>query len=165
MLLAVCTGVVGTGAPAAGAAVPPRTLAEKQIDLAVFTLINTERLLHGLPLVRRSNQLELSARRHNLTMARFNQMSHQLPREPYFGRRILNAGYRWDYAGENIAWNSVMTKGGALLLQRLMYNERPPADEHRQNILSRNYRNVGVDVYFDRKHHKLWLTTDFGHHM
>jgi uncharacterized protein YkwD len=44
-----------------------------------------------------------------------------------------------------------------------MYNETPPNDGHRLNILNTHYRNVGVDVYFDKVHHKLWLTTDFGH--
>ena len=94
-------------------------------------------------------------------MARANQLSHQLPGEADFTRRIDKAGYHWTYAGENIAWNSVMTKRGVVALEKLMYHEQPPNDGHRQNILSRHFRNVGVDVYIDRTHHKVWLTTDF----
>ena len=89
-------------------------------------------------------------------------MSHQLPGELSLGARITRTGYRWSYIGENVAWNSDISKAGVLLLQRLMYNETPPNDGHRQNILSRAFKHVGVDVYIDRVHHKVWLTTDFG---
>jgi uncharacterized protein YkwD len=95
-------------------------------------------------------------------MAAYNEMSHQLPGEPDFTTRMSNAGYQWSWAGENIAWNSEMTLPGVTLLQRLMYHEKPPNDAHRLNILSTHYRNIGVDVYLDRAHHKVWLTTDFG---
>jgi uncharacterized protein YkwD len=42
-----------------------------------------------------------------------------------------------------------------------MYREKPPDDAHRLNILSYHYRNIGVDVYVDKAHSKIWLTTDF----
>jgi uncharacterized protein YkwD len=45
-----------------------------------------------------------------------------------------------------------------------MYNEKAPNNGHRLNILSSKFRQVGVDVYLDRTHHKVWLTTDFGRH-
>jgi uncharacterized protein YkwD len=44
----------------------------------------------------------------------------------------------------------------------MMFRERPPNDGHRLNILSRTFRNVGIDVYFDNAHHKMWFTQDFG---
>ena len=43
-----------------------------------------------------------------------------------------------------------------------MYNEVPPNDGHRVNILSHTFRQVGIDVYYDARHHKLWFTQDFG---
>jgi uncharacterized protein YkwD len=44
-----------------------------------------------------------------------------------------------------------------------MYDEKPPGDTgHRDNILSKNYTNVGIDVYFDNVNGKVWLTEDFG---
>ncbi|HEY3750595.1 MAG TPA: CAP domain-containing protein, partial [Pseudonocardiaceae bacterium] len=108
--------------------------------------------------------LVLSARRHNVTMARYNTMSHQLPGEPYFGTRMTNAGYTWSWAGENIGWNSAMNTRGVVTLEKLMYNETAPNNSHRLNILNWHFRNVGVDVYLDKVHHKAWLTTDYGHH-
>lgn len=159
--LAVCAT---TSAGPAGASVPSRTKLERSIGRTIHEMINQERAAHGLSPVRMSPKLQLAARRHNVHMARHNEMSHQLPGEPYFGQRILNAGYHWSYAGENIAWNSVMTRSGVQLLERLMYNEKAPYNDHRLNILSRHYKAVGVDVYMDKAHHKIWLTTDFGHH-
>jgi uncharacterized protein YkwD len=161
LLLGLTAGAVSTASPA-GATVPARTDLEKRIDWAILRLLNTERALHGLRPLYMAPGLRLSARRHNLTMAHFDEMSHQLPGEPDFAARITNAGYHWSYAGENIGWNSEMTLSGVALLQRLMYNEKPPNDGHRVNILSSHFRNIGVDVYMDKKNHKVWLTTDFG---
>jgi len=139
-----------------------RTTTELDYSHAVLRVLNAERAAHGLRPLRGDSRLRLSARWHNLAMARANTLSHQLPGELNFARRIDKAGYHWTYAGENIGWNSVMTKRGVVTLEKIMYQERPPNDGHRLNILSRNYRNVGVDVYLDRAHHKVWLTTDFG---
>ena len=161
LLLGLIAGAVVQAGPA-GATVPPRTDLEKKIDWTILRQINQERALHGLRPLHMASELRLSSRRHNVTMARFNEMSHQLPGEPVFTTRIANAGYDWIWAGENIAWNSEMTLSGVTLLERLMYNEKPPNDDHRLNILSTHYRNVGVDVYMDRDNHKVWLTTDFG---
>ena len=159
--LAICTGLVAAASPA-GAAVPPRTALEKTIATAVLNLLNAERALHGVPAVHMTSQLQLSARRHDVRMANDDEMSHQLPGEPWFGRRFLNAGYRWSWAGENIGWNSDMSKSGVLYLERIMYGETPPNDGHRLNILSTHYRDIGVDVYIDSTHHRVWLTEDFG---
>ena len=46
-----------------------------------------------------------------------------------------------------------------------MYNEVAPYDGHRLNILNRHYRDVGIDIYMDAAHHKMWLTQDFGLHV
>ncbi|HET8582442.1 MAG TPA: CAP domain-containing protein, partial [Jatrophihabitans sp.] len=106
--------------------------------------------------------LRASAMSHDLTMARHNTMSHRLRGEAYFTTRISRAGYRWNYAGENIGWSSWMSESGVLALERYMYAERAPYDAHRRTILDRHYRDVGVAVHLDRRHHKVWLTVDFG---
>ena len=165
--LALATGLFGAALagsqPASARAVPhTRTTYEAQIAAKVLGQLNAERHAHHLGALTMSGALQLSARRHDVTMSTFNTMSHQLPSEAYFGTRIRAAGYHWKWAGENIAWNSQMDTGGVRHLESLMYNERPPNDGHRVNILSSHFLNVGVDVYIDRTHHKVWLTTDFG---
>jgi uncharacterized protein YkwD len=162
-LVSLATLVTSTlAAPVADASVPPRSSLELQIDNAVRSLINSERAAHHLAGLSMSSQLMLSAREHNVAMAHYNRMSHQLPGEAAWTTRISSTGYHWHYAGENIAWNSDMSENGVLALEKMMYGEQPPNDEHRVNILSSHFHDVGVDVYFDRTHHKVWLTTDFG---
>src|SRR5690348_8474672 len=87
LLLGLTAGAVVQAGPA-GAAVPKRSDVEKHIDWAIFRLLNAERALHGLRPLSMAPGLRLSARRHNVTMARFNEMSHQLPGEPVFTTRM-----------------------------------------------------------------------------
>jgi uncharacterized protein YkwD len=148
---------VTSGTQAARAA----TAQETSIATAVFNQLNAERKAHGLPALRMNVYLVKAARSHNLMMAKYNTLSHQLPGEPVFTTRITNAGYRWSSAGENIAWTSNRTQSGALALQSMLYNETPPNDPHRLIILNTRYRDVGVDVLIDNTHAKLWLTEDF----
>jgi hypothetical protein len=142
LILAVSLGLLAPLVSAAGSAeartVKPRTSTEASIQKAVLGLINTER------------------------RAATNTMSHQVRGEAALSRRVSAVGYNWSRVGENIAWNSKLTRSGVLTLQKLMYNERAPYDGHRRNILNGAFRDVGVDVYFDTAHHKVWLTTDFG---
>lgn len=161
LALALLLALVAYAGPAQ-AATTKRTATELTYGRAVLHELNLERRAHHLPILHMDQRLRLSARWHNLTMARYNTMSHQLPGELDFARRISRAGYHWSYAAENIGWNSRMTRAGVVTLQKIMYNEKAPDNGHRANILSTKYRQVGVDVYLDRKHHKVWLTTDFG---
>jgi uncharacterized protein YkwD len=138
------------------------TAEEQNIAYSVLNAMNSQRAKHGLAPLRMNAALIRSARGHNLTMAQHNEMSHQLPGEPFFADRISAAGYNWNYAGENVGWNSDMTVNGAYELQRMMYNETPPNDGHRRNILDTHYVDVGIDIYFDHVHNKMWLTQDFG---
>jgi uncharacterized protein YkwD len=129
---------------------------------AMLAKLNLERTLNGRKAVTMNSALIRSAHTHNLDMASKNTMSHQLPGEPDFTHRIQTAGYNWMNAGENIGWNSDVTTAGVLALETIMYNEKAPNDGHRQNILSSAFHNVGIDVYYDAAHHKMWLTEDFG---
>lgn len=105
-------------------------------------------------------QLVGTARAHNEAMAASGTLTHQCPGEPALGQRYLNAGYDWQYAGENVGWNSDTSEQGALSLETIMYGETPPNDGHRLNILSSNYRDVGIDILATNG--RLWLTVDFG---
>lgn len=149
---------------AAHAATPKRITASVAASYArsMLSLLNQERRAHGKRPLAMAYKLRVSAHRHNLRMAARNRLSHQLPGEPFFATRITNAGYRWRAAGENVGWNSQATVNGLLALEREMYNEKAPNNGHRLNILSGQFTQVGIDVYYDAKHHKLWFTQDFG---
>jgi uncharacterized protein YkwD len=158
---ALLLSLVGFAGPAQAATTTP-TATEAAYSRAVLQVLNSERTANHLAPLRANSRLRLAARWHNLAMARANRMSHQVPGEATFTRRISRAGYHWVYAGENIGWNSSMTRTGVVTLEKIMYNEKAPYNGHRLNILSRRFKDVGVDVYLDRAHHKVWLTTDFG---
>lgn len=147
-------------APSASAAM---TTTESSDAKAVFTLLNKERAANGLPALKWNATLaNCSAYNHSALMAADDTMSHQLPGEAYFADRITACGYRWSTVGENIGWTTDMTADGARSIEKSMYNEKPPNDGHRQNILSTAFTEVGVGVVLDTTHHKLWLTEDFG---
>jgi uncharacterized protein YkwD len=164
LLLVVC-GTLFRPSPAGASRHPhphPETAFERHVAHAVLQVLNAERRRHGERALRLNRALCHSARRHDLAMARANRMSHQLPGEPPFTRRIAQAGYKWRTAGENVGWNALVSRRGAIELELLMYREKPPNDGHRRNILDRHFRDVGVDIFVDSAHHKVWLTTDFG---
>ena len=163
------TPVVAQAAPepvraVAQAAPAPTTFAytnHKDWATAVFAQINAERAKNGLKALRWSDKLYLSAHRHNLQMGQQNTLSHQLPGEASLGERVT-VFYAWSACGENIGWNGLRTQAGALALETAMYEETPPNDGHRRNILSTSFVDVGVDVIDDSTHGRIWLTTDFG---
>lgn len=128
---------------------------------AVLTLINRERASVGLAALTWNAGLQRSAHQHDVTMQAANVLSHQLPGEAAFGDRERAAGVNWMSAGENIGWGQGNPTATAVSLNQSMFNERPPDDGHRQNILSTSSNVVGIDVLVDRAHNKVWLTEDF----
>ena len=137
------------------------TTAEIAAATSVLRMLNAERAAHHLPALASSPALVSGARLHNVIMAQANLLSHQLPGEAVFSTRIAQAGVPWHSAAENVGWTTVKTTAGAEGLQSSMYNEKPPNDGHRRNILSTSVRFVGIDVLIDARTGKLWLTEDF----
>jgi uncharacterized protein YkwD len=129
---------------------------------AVLDELNDERASHGLSALKLNSKLSSSAHTHNLAMAKANTLSHQLSGEAALGSRVSAAGYGWSMVGENIAYNSDRSESGVLAVQKAMYNEKPPNDGHRENILDKKFEDVGIDVINDSAHGKVWLVTDFG---
>jgi uncharacterized protein YkwD len=143
-------------------ATPSTSTSTSSMAAEMLKTMNAERAANGRPALRMNAALIRSAHGHNVKMASANLMSHLLGGELGFLARLLQVGYRPRAAGENIGWNSNRSVAGVLYLQRIMYNEVPPNDAHRVNILSTTYREVGIDVYLDTAHNKLWMTQDFG---
>jgi uncharacterized protein YkwD len=147
---------------------------ESQAAQAVFAEINQERASVGTGLapLQWSDQLQQSAHNHNMALSQstlpiseiFPQQgdgyAHQLPGEPDLGTRISNTGLSWNTAAENVGFSSGGDATSAATgLNTGMFNEQPPDDGHRQNILSGNTM-VGVDVVVDNQG-RVWLTEDF----
>lgn len=165
--LVVALSLLGAGLVAADksyADTVPTAAHAAAIRDQVFNLLNAERKAMGRAPLRLNSRLVTSAHGHNLRMAAYDLMSHLLPRELSLGGRILRAGYLpWLRVGENIAYNTDWSLNGAYYLEKMMFNEVAPNDGHRLNILNTGYQDVGIDVYMDATHHKMWITEDFGH--
>jgi uncharacterized protein YkwD len=160
LTLGLATATIAGAGPAAATTPTPATAAYDAQQ--VFALINSERHAHGLAALRWNTRLTAAAHSHNLLMAKYNTLSHQLPGELSFGARITAAGYSWRAIGENCAWTSNWSLAGVLAAHTGMYNEVAPNDWHRRNILSTTFRDVGVDIVMDGTHQRAWITEDFG---
>jgi uncharacterized protein YkwD len=126
-------------------------------------MINSERAAHGVRGLYSTGLLRTAASRHDALMAKYNTLSHQLPGEPGLVTRFQQAGFAPCAAcGENVAFNTDRTWRGAQYVENLMYNEVAPNNGHRLNILNTGYSYVGVTVWMDNAHGKMWITVDFG---
>jgi uncharacterized protein YkwD len=155
-------GRTPTAAPTTGAPTPGYGTAAQ----AVLDQTNAWRRAAGLRPYTMLSGLVASAHQHNLVMASGCGLSHQCRGEAAFGDRIKAQGVRWTAAGENIGYASFVANNvGAMTdsargINQSMYNEKPPDDGHRRNLLSSTFTHMGVDVYRDGKG-RLWLTEDF----
>lgn len=142
--------IVAPGAPEVG---PARMLMQRVYEDRVLVLTNRQRRAHGCAPLHTSAALRRAARRHTVTMAQHNEMSHQLPGEAVFTTRITRAGYRgWSMVAENVARGFA---GPGSVVRAWM-----ASPGHRANILNCRLRHLGVGVALS--HGQLWWTQDFG---
>jgi uncharacterized protein YkwD len=140
-------------APGAADAGPARLLVQRLLEDRVLVLTNRKRRARGCAALRGSSALRKAARTHSVTMARHNEMSHQLPGEPKFTERITSAGYRgWSLVAENVARG--FPHPGAVVRAWMQ------SPGHRRNILNCRLRHLGVGVVLSRG--QLWWTQNFG---
>jgi uncharacterized protein YkwD len=164
--------------PSAPAATPSRTAgtpkpatrttppASSSVVNELLAQINDLRAQHGLPPYSLLSGLNASAHKHNLRMISGCGLSHQCSGEAGLGDRISAEGVKWSSCGENIGWSgphpdtAAQLVKAAKILTTSMYNETPPDDGHRRNLLSTSFHHVGIDVIRDSSG-KVWLTQDF----
>ena len=133
--------------------VPTRLLVQRLLEDRVLALTNVERRKHGCRALRSNAYLRKAARGHTVTMALRGLMSHQLPGEAYFSKRITRAGYRgWSNVAENVARGF---SGPSAVVRAWM-----ASPGHRRNILNCRLRDLGVGVVHDGG--QLWWTQNFG---
>ena len=112
------------------------------LEGAVVARINLIRRRHGLRPLRSSGRLAAAAAYHSGDMARKGYFEHDSASGTPFWRRIErfypSRGFRSWTVGENLLWASD-TYGAAFAVREWMHS--PP---HRENILSRDWREVGI---------------------
>jgi uncharacterized protein YkwD len=102
-------------------------------ELAVVRVMNSVRQTNGVPPLRVGRALTRAARSHSADMARRGYFDHGA-----FVRRLRSFGVRASYVGENLASGSQPLSATAIVQ---MWIASPP---HRQNLLDRGFRRVGV---------------------
>jgi uncharacterized protein YkwD len=116
------------------------------LENAVIGRINSIRRGHGLRPLRNNSRLAAAADFHSRDMARKGYFEHDSANGLAFWRRIErfypSRGFRSWSVGENLLWGSD-TYGAAFAVREWMHS--PP---HRENILSRGWREIGIGAVF-----------------
>lgn len=144
----------------------PDSLANGEARKAILCLINEKRQNAGLKPLDRSKKLQRAAQRHNDHMLETGCFSHECSGEAGLGVRLDAVDYirdglsAWAY-GENIAWGL-----GERGTPRAIVGAWMDSAGHRANILSRDFREIGVGFSAGTPNGKSEpggiYTTDFG---
>lgn len=104
-------------------------------EYAIVRAMNAVRVQNGVPALRVGNALTRAARSHSVDMARRGYFDHGA-----FVQRLRSFGVRAPYVGENLAYGTPPLGADAIVQ---MWITSPP---HRQNLLDRSFRRIGVGV-------------------
>jgi uncharacterized protein YkwD len=127
-----------------GADTKPANLSANEARKAIICLVNRKRDNAGLGSLDRDRRLQKAAQRHNERMHGNGCFAHQCPGEGGLDARLRDVGYlsdglrRWSYA-ENIAWGRKGRGTPSSVVDAWMHSSG-----HRANILSRDFRDLGV---------------------
>ena len=109
-------------------------------------------------------QLTQSAYLHSEDMAIHGVLQHNGTDGSTVPQRIAAAGYHYSTWAENVGWSALGTPETVV---DTLFNETPPDDGHRRNMLSCSLHEIGVGVYYTAtptgpyQFHYYW-TQDFG---
>jgi uncharacterized protein YkwD len=140
-----------TAATAQAAAAPsscPTSSCPASYADQVVAAVNAQRAAAGLPGLRAQSQLMWAANRRSEIQATNNSMNHD-----GWDSVIRASGYPAGWWGENVAFG--YTSPAAVMAGWMT------SPEHRANILSPNYTDIGVGCAYSRGHVAYW-TQDFG---
>jgi uncharacterized protein YkwD len=146
---ALLAGPAAGSPPAcANADARPGGASQAQLESATVCLLNNARESNGLGRLRVNGRLSAAASAHSGDMVRKRYFSHTSRSGKGVVDRLTNFGYipgatSWT-VGENIAWGS-----GARSTPRSIVSAWMRSAGHRQNILSRRFREIGIGVTFD----------------
>jgi uncharacterized protein YkwD len=128
-----------------GSDLQPNAANLDQVEAATLCLINIQRGQNGLGALTANSVLQAAALEHSRDMVANSFFSHDSSSGEDFEDRILRFNYappntRW-VAGENIAWGTLSLSTADSIVMSWMNSP-----EHRANILSGSYRELGVGV-------------------
>ncbi|PIP14733.1 hypothetical protein COW98_00660 [Candidatus Roizmanbacteria bacterium CG22_combo_CG10-13_8_21_14_all_35_9] len=104
----------------------------------LYQLTNQEREKNNLPDLVYNNQLSQAAYQKAQDMFQKNYWSHYAPDGKTPWDFILSSGYKYEYAGENLAKNFLFSDG--------VVSAWMTSPVHRENLLKKEYSDVGLAV-------------------
>ena len=140
---------------------PPQNVyiaSAEDVEQTIIELTNQRRAEHGLPPLKVCPLLTTSARGHSQDMSTMDSPWHTGSDGSTPCERMKAAGYDYSYCGENIAWGFTSPEAA----MDFWYNETPPDDWHRRNLLNPDYREFGVGYYYTTERYRHYYTQDFG---
>ena len=144
-----------TGTPVAGAA----TTAELTGQTQLLREMNAARTARGLAPLRLSRVLSRPARQHSAYLARKGELDHNGADGRPFYVRLYKAGFpRTRAVGENLGLSS----GCATDLAKTMVDMWLDSPGHRRNLLSTNFKVVGIAIVAASDCTSTVYATDFG---
>lgn len=129
---------------------------QASMESQILSQLNAYRAANGLPALTRNSQLDAAARNHSRDMAVRRFTGHTNPDGKAPRDRMIAAGYSCNgWTGENLAYGYTSATSAM--------NGWKGSSGHNANMLSSNYRSIGIGVYYDSASpYKYYWTTTFG---
>ncbi|HEY7123377.1 MAG TPA: CAP domain-containing protein [Ktedonobacterales bacterium] len=153
-------GTAQPGAPAtASVGVPTPQSGDASFVARAIARTNYYRQQFGCPALKENQILDNVAYAHSKDMAERGYFAHDTPEGVTPFQRMTAAGYTWSQAAENIAAGDTTPEQ----VIDAFFNETPPNDGHRRNLLNCGLRDVGIGYFYlaGSPYGSYW-TQDFG---
>jgi len=144
--------------PARRAPTPTSGPAQASFASRALARTNAYRSQFKCPPLRENAQLDQAAFAHSQDMATHGYFDHNSPSGQTPWDRIHAAGYQFSMAAENIAAGYPTPEA----VIDAFFNETPPNDGHRRNLLNCSLRDVGFAYYYQKgSEYGSYWTQDF----
>lgn len=115
------------------------------IEEAIYTQINELRAQNGLPPLAYNAVLAAAAREHSCDIAARHAIDHNAADGRTLAQRLPPSDRPWEWPSENIAAGFP----DATAVVQAWFDEAPPDDWHRRNILASDQREVGIGYCYN----------------
>lgn len=127
---------------------------KRDIELLIYDLTNSIRKRNGIPILSWSSTAAKAAQKHSIDMAENAYFDHYSLYNKTPGDRLKEEGIYYQSIGENI----IAGYENAIVCSHAWFN----SPEHRDNILNKNYRSLGVGfTYLEDSIYKTYITQNF----
>ena len=162
--LALCAPATARAADCSGSDLVPAADNVAVVGQATLCLLNQQRAAHGLGPLAENATLTTASAGYSQRMVAQGFFDHESPDGGTLVDRLTGAGYLGEaeawVVGENIGWGQ-----GTLATARSMVTAWMGSAGHRENLLSRDYAEVGLGLALGTPSDHTWgatYTTDFG---